>query len=127
MSSAQQFRIIFFGLILVGLLAVGALTVVQLHERHEARIAEQTKTATRLGPNDQYSINQIPFEIFGTYMTFTGGSKDGTSLRFKPNGEKTKIVDATVGTRFTVHGAALEITKYDANTDIVYIKRLMKK
>lgn len=127
MSSAHQFRLIFFSMILVGLLAVGALTVVQLHERHEASIAEQTKTATRLGPNDQYSINQIPFEIFGTYMTFTGGSKDGASLRFKPNGEKTKLVDAKVGTRFTVHGATLEITDYDANTDIVYVKRLAKK
>lgn len=127
MSSAHQFRIIFFGLLLIGLLACGAVLFTQLNDRHETAIAEQTKTATRLGPNDQYSINQIPFEIFGTYMTFTGGSKDSTSLRFKPNGEKTKIVDATVGTRFTVHGATLEITKYDANTDIVYIKRLVKK
>lgn len=127
MSSAHQFRLVFFGMILIGLLAVGALTVVQLRAGHEARIAEQTKTATRLGPDDGYSINQIPFEIFGTYMTFTGGSKDGKSLRFKPNGEKTKVVDATVGTHFTVHGATLEITDYDANTDIVYVKRLVKK
>lgn len=113
-------------------LVIGAVTLLvflvrELNTERQTDIDKQIEMASQLGPGDVYDVNHIPFYVIGKTLTFTGGSQDGQQLRFDPSDGKTVTVDATPGTHFELFDTTFAVTKYDANTDIVHIKRLAEK
>lgn len=127
METRIKLRVARLAVLVIGALMILFFTAREINVDRRAAIDNQTVTASRLGPDDVYDVNHIPFHIIGKTFTFTGGSKDGRELRFNPNTGATVTVDATPGTEFELFDKTFAVTKYDANTDIVHIKRLAEE
>lgn len=110
------------GGIILSLIALAGLLFV-FEQTKDADIEKTIQNGIIMTQGDRYAV-EPSIAGFSDDLVFKGESKDGAKLRFETSDGTDIIIKNENGMTFDAFGVDFKIAKYDANTELLKLKRL---